>query len=116
MFNMGGFTGAGGGQLDWKVECDDLDLFDWDAAAYIVSGGFRFGHVEGVPEGGNLFAQALRKHASYGGLLIVDDVLTTGTSMEKHRAGREAQGIVLYARGPCPSWVQAVWTLARWAE
>lgn len=51
-------------------------------------------------------------------LLIVDDVLTTGTSMieaknkelnnynEKH-----IQGVVIFARGEIPNWVSPIFTL-----
>lgn len=59
-------------------------------------------------------AVALKPYATGEGLLIVDDVLTTGRSMEKQRSKREAKGIVLFARGPCPLWVEAVWMLLRW--
>jgi adenine/guanine phosphoribosyltransferase-like PRPP-binding protein len=44
-------------------------------------------------------------------LLIVDDVWTTGGSMEEHRAGRDAIGAVLFARGPVADWVTPLFTL-----
>ncbi len=52
-----------------------------------------------MPIGGLRLAQAMQPYVSSSGpLLIVDDVLTTGQSMEKHRAGREAIGAVIFMR------------------
>ena len=39
------------------------------------------------------------------GWLIVEDVVTTGGSMERIRADRLAVGVCVFARGPCPWWV-----------
>ncbi|KKL20362.1 hypothetical protein LCGC14_2456230, partial [marine sediment metagenome] len=45
-------------------------------------------------------------------LLIVDDVLTTGASMEKQRAGRtNTIGAVIFARGDCPAWVKPLFAM-----
>jgi hypothetical protein len=47
--------------------------------------------------------------------LIVDDVLTTGASMEAARAklwpGSLPLGVVIFARGPCPDWVWPIFRL-----
>ena len=51
-----------------------------------------------------------------GDMLIVDDVLTTGASMEHERArcsGRTI-GVVLFARGPCPEWIHPVFRMDPW--
>ncbi len=108
------FTASAGWPMTWKVECDALLPEDWRTIARVVAHGVSFSAVEGVPDGGLPLEQALRfwrrKWADHG-LLIVDDVLTTGTSMEEQRAGRDAQGVVLFARGPCPDWVTPVWRL-----
>ena len=72
----------------------------------------KFGCVEGVPRGGVRLATALERYITVGDdLLIVDDVLTTGLSMERHRDGREAFGIVVFARGLCPNWISSIWNL-----
>ena len=59
--------------------------------------------------------KALRKYTTPGGaLLIVDDVLTTGTSMEKMKKKYPDDiivGIVLFARAECPKWVQPLFRL-----
>jgi len=98
----------------WKVECDALDEGDWQTLACMISERIiSFGSVEGVPRGGLPLAHHLRHYITPGGpLLIVDDVLTTGSSLEEHRAGRlHTIGFVIFARGPRPSWVRALWTL-----
>lgn len=53
------------------------------------------------------------------GLLLVDDVLTTGGSLEALRASYlvqpkpgyardQIQGAVMFARGECPTWIKPV--------
>lgn len=110
------FTGHAGGRLNWKVECDALAKSDWAALAAIIGPKLDFGEVEGVPRGGLAFAEALEPYSMPGShILIVDDVLTTGKSMEDQRRGREpVRGLVLFARGPLPRWVRAVWSLGEW--
>ena len=108
MFQLGNFTSNSGRFLPWKIECDDLTLKDWACAARLVMDQFGFGQVEGVPRGGLLFAEALKPYVTGGHLLIVDDVLTTGASMEAQRDGRTALGVVLFARGVCPGWVTPI--------
>ncbi len=72
---------------------------DWEWAAAYVAERLMFGEVEGVPAGGYEFANHLAEYKTPGcGLLIVDDVMTTGNSMNKHRGDREAKGFVLFAR------------------
>lgn len=112
LFRSGEFVAASGAVLPWKVECDALTAGDWECLAAVAAKLLPpFGRVEGVPAGGERFAAALREHVTNGceTLLIADDVLTTGGSMERHRAGRQAVGVVAFARRPTPPWVQAVW-------
>jgi hypothetical protein len=87
-----------------------------------------FGEVLGVPRGGLPFAEALASHSracscSYihpphdwclGSplpLLIAEDVVTTGGSMERFRAGRDAIGVCVFARGKVPAWVTPLFVL-----
>ncbi len=112
------FVGHAGGRLSFKIECDALSDQDLETIAGIIGRTHLFGKVYGVPRGGLRLAAALQKHClSYGQTLIVDDVLTTGTSMEEARRliGEPSQGIVLFARGPCPTWIHPVFQLAPWA-
>ncbi len=119
-FRLGGFTAASGQIFPWKIECDALTQEDWSCLARIVSDFVGlFSKVEGVPEGGLPLARALFSYSTtykFGNvvkdpLLIVDDVLTTGASMERVRDGRDAIGAVVFARGPCPSWVTPVFKM-----
>lgn len=106
LFKPGSFTLHSGAVAKWKIECDALTVEDWAALGIMLMERIpAFGSVEGVPRGGVVLATLLRIFATDGPLLIVDDVLTTGKSMDDHRAGRDAIGAVIFARGPCPSWV-----------
>lgn len=108
LFQNSRFQSHSGKTLLWKIECEALTDADIKCLALrtVMMIGRTYIYVEGVPTGGLKFAHALKKlmHTSEG-LLIVDDVLTTGASMEEQRAGREAKGIVIFARGLCPDWV-----------
>lgn len=112
LFQTGNFTLHSGSQSDFKIVCDVLYQADWMTIARQVAMWTTFQKVEGVPQGGIPFADALSYYASPYGcvpLLIVDDVLSTGRSMEQQRNGREAVGVVLFARGKCPPWITAIW-------
>lgn len=108
LFQMGSFELHSGVISPWKIDCDALTEQDWATLSYLarrISGPFRA--VEGVPTGGLKLARRIAFFDANidGCLLIVDDVLTTGGSMEKQRGDRDAIGIVVFARGPCPDWV-----------
>lgn len=112
LFQQIGFISHSGLDLTWKVECDALNDGDWETLAYMVACNTRFGSVEGVPKGGLKFAEKLHSFITKGPLLIVDDVLTTGNSMEEHRADRDAIGIVVFSRNPNPpNWIKPIWTI-----
>lgn len=104
----GEFTSHSGQTLHWKIECDALTLDDWAGAARMAVDYLPpFGDVFGIPRGGLAFADALRPYCTQGPLLIVDDVCTTGASLEAARVwwAHQPIGCVLFARGPCPPWV-----------
>lgn len=113
------FTGHAGTRLSFKIECDALTYEDIQTIASIIARNHTFSRVCGVPRGGLRLAEALQKHLSPDGLtLIVDDVLTSGMSMEEARKehGEETLGVVVFARGPCPEWVRPVFQLSEWAN
>jgi len=116
-----------GAKSDWIIDCNRLEDDDLDALALI---GARmvpdFGLVMGIPRGGLRFAEALTQYAvpTSDMLLIADDVCTTGNSFEDFRSTLDLRdpvpgssnvpsvmGMVMFARGPVPSWVIPIWTL-----
>lgn len=117
LFNVGAFMLHSGSTSPFLIDCEALVDEDWEALALIIAMSGHppsFSRVEGVPRGGLRLAAALERHCFPGRrsapLLIVDDVLTTGASMEQQRNGRDAVGWVVFARGPCPPWVHAIFT------
>lgn len=114
LFQIGDFILSSGERSYWKIECDALTDADWVSLALIASERLKpFSRVEGVPFGGFKFARALMTYATEeGGLLVAEDVLTTGASMERIRDGREAQGIVVFARGETPDWVTSLFFMS----
>jgi len=113
LFQLGDFVSHNGNVLKWKIECEALNIYDWHCLAHIISHILpSFGLTEGVPRGGLMLAESLRYYiVSPGPLLIVDDVLTTGKSMEEQRAGRAALGVVVFARAQCPKWITPVFQM-----
>jgi len=114
------FISHSGQELLWKVECDAISEAEWLWAAARVAERFTFREVHGIPGGGIPFEKALRPYIKSDGdfFLIVDDVLTTGTSMEKAKKGLRARhkevpriGVVLFARISPPPWIGALWQL-----
>jgi len=119
LFKAGEFTSSSGLKLPWKIDCESFDDEDWQVLASMVGQKLCFSHVEGVPKGGLKFAEALQPYCTVGGVLIVDDVLTTGANMERHRADREAFGVVVFDRsdsleGVCPNWIIPIWRAFPW--
>ncbi len=119
MFRDGDFVAHSGRTLPWKIDCDALTDDDLACLAKLVGGRFPvFSEVIGVPRGGLRFAEALRPYAVAEApmTIVVDDVLTTGRSMEDARKSIKGPscGIVIYARGPLPRWVKAVFVVSPW--
>lgn len=119
LFKHGEFTLHSGDKADFLIDCNALDERDIDSLAAFIAPRIKpFSEVIGIPRGGERLALAMRPYRSAtGGLLIVDDVLTTGGSMEKARGEREdVQGVVIFARGPYPTWVRPIFVIpGRWS-
>lgn len=114
LFQSGDFTLASGRRATWKIECDALTADDWAGLAAIAAEFLPpFGEVLGVPRGGLPFAAALEKYVTPAGdrnILVAEDVVTTGGSIERfrdaiHTGGLNVIGVCVFARGPCPAWV-----------
>lgn len=114
LFRLGEVTLSSGQQSDFKIDCDALTDADLQCIAKLLASRLPpYNEVFGVPAGGLRLAAAMRKFGQEGEypLLIVDDVLTTGASMECKRADRNAVGAVIFARGPVPSWITPLFTM-----
>lgn len=116
LFEQGDFMLHSGSKSWFKIECGYLCAEDWHTIAKLISEQLDFKDVIGVPTGGLKLAEALkvyRKPETDAPTLIVDDVLTTGNSMERARTKvkGKAIGVVLFARGKCPLWVFPVFQM-----
>lgn len=124
LFNYGEFTLSAGGTSRFKIDCDALAQADIDSIAKIVHEiASPFGDVVGVPTGGFRLANALDQYAQPNvtkRVLIVDDVYTTGASIERARRflmdDRQLPehlfvGYVIFARHICPPWIKSIFTL-----
>lgn len=128
LIEFGWFASHSGFQLPWKINCDALSNSDIEALSKIIRWKFAFSNVIGIPRGGLRLAEALSPHAESGyPTLIVDDVLTTGKSMEAardhHYTDRDLStayvrpiGVVTFARGECPNWVWPIFQVNEWAQ
>jgi hypothetical protein len=118
VFRKGEFKLHSGSVSRWKIDMDGCTDGDWEALALMLAERLPpFREVSGVPRGGLKLAQALSDYTDGSAqhpILVVDDVFTTGASMEDHRrlvaAGWQVGpssviGAVAFARGPCPAWV-----------
>lgn len=118
LFQQGVFELHSGDTSKFKIECGALTKPDWDTLAQIVTAKLKFSYVIGVPTGGLMFAESLKPYTSDGNYpwLIVDDVLTTGGSMEEAKntfveSVMEIRGIVLFARQKTPDWIESIFQM-----
>lgn len=115
MLKHGKFTSHSGSELWFKIECDNLTDEDLDCAARIICTRISFNKAIGIPRGGMRFAEALNRYRKPSSVLtaIVDDVYTTGKSMEEYRLkySDHSFGLVLFARNEPPPWILPFFTL-----
>lgn len=114
LFRAGNFKLHSGEESGFKIDCDALTGEDIETLARMLADRLPlFGRVEGVPQGGLRLAAAMERYArpAQSAVLIVDDVLTSGGSMEEQRAGRDAIGAVVFARREPPAWVTPLFML-----
>lgn len=129
LIQLGKIILSSGVESDFKLECDRFIEENADGLAYLINKMVGpFSSVEGVPRGGLRLAEALQPYVVTSGMgvpyrnlhLLVDDVLTTGGSMERLRATHYGQGpagrpgiigAVVFTRGMCPSWIQPLFQM-----
>lgn len=108
------FTSRAGLPLDWKIECDALSDADIETITAMIARRFLFRQAIGIPRGGLRLARALQMYRLPGHpILIIDDVFTTGKSMQAARKdlGNNTIGVVIFARGKCPDWITPIFQL-----
>ena len=117
LFKLGDFILHSGSKSNFFIDCDALADADWQALARLIyDKGFRFRKVVSIPKGGLKLAEALKPYCfpnpEYP-VLVVDDVLTTGKSMEeeKEKYSGEVKGVVIFSRGVCPDWITPIFQL-----
>lgn len=116
LFQLGDFTLASGIKSKWKIECEGLSWEDWCTLAVMAVEILpSFGDVIGVPRGGLTFAEALRPYVSEGPMLIVEDVVTSGGSLERFleenpdlMKGIPPIAIAAFSRGVHLEWIQVL--------
>lgn len=112
LFQRGEFKLPSGTTTSWQIDCEALSDADIESLAQLAAGRVgNFGRLEYAGAGARRFAEALRKHATSGPVLLAGDVLVTGATMEDYRNERDLQGVVIFARGACPDWVTPLFTL-----
>ena len=123
LFKKGTFHLHSGGVSNYKIDCSALSDEDLATIALFIvkhclKSGVSFYDVYGIPTGGTRLAEALKPYCEKNGdtLLIVDDVFTTGRSIEeailKHR-DRNVYCVVIFARddNKIPFWVKPLFKM-----
>lgn len=119
LFERKNFVSNAGIPMDFKIDCDALTDEDIETLADIINRRHTFSQVYSVPTGGDRLAAALQKFCvPNGSVLIVDDVLSTGGSMERKydevvalHPDEEIIGVVVFTRGSWPEWVDPIFTM-----
>jgi len=117
------FTSHAGLDLKWKIEMDALSHGEWECITQMImelSPPFR--EAIGIPRGGSVLGKLLNQHGTgkeEDPICIVDDVLTTGMSMNTYREEMDierwqkscALGWVVFARVRPPKWIKALFQM-----
>lgn len=112
LFKIGEFTLHSGKKSNFKIDCDALTDDDLETFATLISNNLDWNIVIGVPTGGEALANKLVQYNNpeSTNVLIVDDVLSTGDSMEQYHF-EQSIGVVIFARGPCPDWITPIFQM-----
>lgn len=123
LFQTGEFNLHSGQKSTFKIDCDALTDEDIKTVALMLVHRLpAFGFVIGVPQGGLRLAKAMKPFIveDSNNRLIVDDVLTTGGSMEKFKKDMYLPifhpvvfGAVIFARSFTPDWITPLFRLEK---
>ena len=121
LFQKIDFKSHSGLDLTWKIEMDALTPNEWECIAHMIMEHTPpFREAVGIPRGGNILGTLMNKHGTgqrQDPICIVDDVLTTGGSMEEFRRKRQWRnpteyiGWVVFARSKPPDWVKVLFQM-----
>ena len=122
LFQSIDFKSHSGLDLSWKIEMDALSDPEWfTIKKMIMELTPPFKEAVGIPQGGTKLGDLLNEHGTgkeEDPICIVDDVLTTGESMEyfltqyqRNRRPFTVIGWVVFARGQCPGWVTSLFQM-----
>ncbi len=124
LFQTGAFTLHSGEVSTFKIDCDALTKKDLQAIALQLTLRLpKFYAVEGVPKGGLRLARIMNNFTvpfqpiRSDKLLIVDDVFTTGGSMNEFKDNLHDKtnviGAVIFARNPTPDWITPLFRMGK---
>jgi len=116
------FKSHSGLDLSWKIECDGVSKKEWKCLTEMIMDYEKrpFQSAIGIPRGGVVLGSYLNQYSTENPddpVLIVDDVLTTGGSMEEFKRERMFRnptkyiGWVVFARGFPPQWCRALFQM-----
>ena len=121
LFQKINFTSHSGLDLTWKIEMDALSREDWECISHmIIELSPRFKEAVGIPRGGVKLGKLLNQYGTgkrEDPICIVDDVLTTGGSMDEFKTKRQWRnpskyiGWVVFSRSQTPHWVNALFQM-----
>jgi hypothetical protein len=117
LFETKDFTMHSGDKGSWKIDCDALSDEDLKTIAKLIADKIWFSDVYGIPKGGERLAESLKQYKKEGGcFLIVDDVVTTGRSMNEARKKfgiLNTNGVAIFSRKKLDDnhWIRSVFTL-----
>ena len=122
IFQKVDFKSHAGLDLSWKIECDGVSKKEWKCLAEMIMDYEKrpFQSAIGIPRGGVVLGSYLNQYSTENPddpILIVDDVLTTGGSMEVFKRERMFRnptkyiGWVVFARGFPPQWCRALFQM-----
>ena len=121
LFQSIDFKSHSGLDLTWKIEMDAISDAEWQTIAkMILELTPPFKEAIGIPRGGVKLGKLLNLHGTgkrEDPICIVDDVLTTGESMNDFKTKRQWRnpsnyiGCVVFARNQPPKWVKALFQM-----